>query len=107
MMNVLENIPYEAESFGKRKLVDEEGLLMMQVALNPGQSIPRHDTFGNVHILVIRGEVKVSHGNDETMAPEGTLLRLAQGTSMSLSNISGKKASFLVMKAPNPGPPPA
>jgi quercetin dioxygenase-like cupin family protein len=101
------NIPYEHDAFGKRKVVDEENLLMMQVALKPGQATPRHAAWGDLHILVIKGQVKVSHGDRETAAPEGTVLRLANGTPMSVSNESGDNASFLVMKAPNPGPPPA
>jgi quercetin dioxygenase-like cupin family protein len=104
-MNVLEDIPYDDEIFGKRKVVDEPALLMMQVALTPGQSIPRHDTNGDLHLLVIKGRLKVSHGNDETDAPEGTILRMSHGTSMRVSNESKEKASFLVMKAPNPGAP--
>jgi quercetin dioxygenase-like cupin family protein len=104
-MNVLENIPYDEAVFGRRKVVDEENLLMMQIALKPGQSIPRHDTNGNVHILVIKGRVKVSHGNEETEAPEGAVLRLDHGTSMCVHNASPENASFLVMKAPNPGAP--
>jgi quercetin dioxygenase-like cupin family protein len=104
-MNVLENIPYDQEVFGRRKVIDEPGLLMMQVALTPGQSIPRHDTNGDVHLLVIKGRLKVSHGNDETEAPEGAILRLPHGTSMCVHNASEENASFLVMKAPNPGAP--
>jgi quercetin dioxygenase-like cupin family protein len=104
-MNVLEDIPYDDEVFGRRKVVDEPALLMMQVALVPGQSIPRHDTNGDLHLLVIRGRLKVSHGSHETDAPEGAILRLPHGTSMGVSNESEEKASFLVMKAPNPGAP--
>jgi hypothetical protein len=49
--------------------------------------------------------VKVSHNDKETLAPVGTLLRLELGTSMSVRNDSPGEASFLVMKAPNPGAP--
>lgn len=42
MENVLENIPYQNEKMGSRKLVDEKYFLLMQAALKPGQDFPFH-----------------------------------------------------------------
>jgi len=38
MKNVLTDIPYTEGQMGKRQLVDEKHLLLMQVALKPGRS---------------------------------------------------------------------
>ena len=62
MNNVLENIPYQEEGVGKRKLVDEKYLLMMQAALRPGQSVPQHNANSNVHLVVLKGEVVCKSG---------------------------------------------
>lgn len=102
MNNILENIPYQEETMGKRKLVDEKYLLMMQVALKPGQSVPQHNANSNVHIIIIRGEVIISLNGVETPAKEGSLVPIAFKTSMSVMNNSEKGASFVIVKTPNP-----
>lgn len=102
MDNVLENIPYQEQKMGTRKLADEKHLLVMQVALKPGQSVPQHTANSNVHILVIRGEVVINLNSTENIAKEGSLVPIAYKTSMSVINKSNKDASFLIIKTPNP-----
>lgn len=102
MNNIFENIPYQEEKMGNRKLVDEKYLLMMQVALKPGQSVPEHNANSNVHILIVKGDVIAKLNGVENPAKEGSLVPIAFKTSMSIINRSGKEASFLVIKTPNP-----
>ncbi|MGD9643309.1 MAG: hypothetical protein AB7V08_11285 [Elusimicrobiales bacterium] len=102
MNNILENIPYQEETMGKRKLVDEKYLLMMQVALKPGQSVPQHNANSNVHLIIVKGEVIISLNGVETPAKEGSLVPIAFKTSMSVMNKSEKGASFMIVKTPNP-----
>lgn len=102
MTNVLEKIPYQEEKMGKRKLVDEKYLLLMQVALKPGQSVPQHNANSNIHLIIVRGEVIVSLNGVENPAKEGSLVPIAFKTSMSVMNKSDKGASFLIVKTPNP-----
>jgi len=102
MENVLENIPYQNEKMGSRKLVDEKYFLLMQAALKPGQSVPQHNANSNVHILVIRGEVVINLDGTESLAREGSLLPVSHQTSMNIKNKSAQDASFLIIKTPNP-----
>ncbi len=102
MKNVLENIPYQEEGMGKRKLVDEKYLLMMQAALRPGQSVPQHNANSNVHLVVLKGEVVVNLDGIDNVAKEGTLLPVANKTPMNIKNKSQENATFLIIKTPNP-----
>jgi quercetin dioxygenase-like cupin family protein len=102
-VNVLMDIPYAEEGMGKRKLVDEEHLLMMQAALKPGQKVPDHQANSNVHILVVEGTVIVQL--DETtdhVLPKGSLLPVEYGTPMHIRNEGDENAAFLIMKTPHP-----
>lgn len=102
MENVLENIPYQEEGMGRRKLVDEKYLLMMQVALCSGQSVPQHNANSNVHLVVLKGEVVVNLDGIDNMAKEGALLPVANKTPMNIKNKSQGNATFLIIKTPNP-----
>ena len=102
MNNVLENIPYQEQKMGSRKLVDEKYLLVMQAALKPGQSVPQHNANSNVHILVVRGEVVINLNGAESLAKEGSLVSIIYKTSMNVMNKSNQDASFLIIKTPNP-----
>jgi quercetin dioxygenase-like cupin family protein len=102
MTNVLQNIPYQDEKMGSRKLVDEKYLQLMQAALKPGQSVPRHNANSNVHILVVRGEVAINLAGTEILAREGALVPVLHKTQMDIMNPSDREASFLIIKTPNP-----
>ncbi len=100
--NVLADIPYTDGQMGKRKLVDEKHLLVMQVALKPGQQVPEHNANSNVHLLIVEGEILVTREGKDTLAAKGTLLPIAFKTLMSIKNASTANASFLIIKSPNP-----
>lgn len=102
MINVLEDIPYTDGQMGKRQLVDEPHLLVMQVALQPGQQVPPHNANSNVHLLIIEGQVIVTLDGNDTAAAKGTLLPIAIQTPMSIRNDSRENASFLIFKSPHP-----
>ena len=102
MKNVLEGIPYTDGQMGKRQLVDETHLLVMQVALQPGQQVPPHNANSNVHLLIIEGQVIVTLDGKDTAAAKGILLPIAFQTPMSIRNDSQENASFLIFKSPNP-----
>ena len=102
MKNVLEGIPYTDGQMGKRQLVDETHLLVMQVALQPGQQVPPHNANSNVHLLIVEGQVIVTLDGKDTAAAKGALLPIAIQTPMSIRNDSRENASFLIFKSPNP-----
>ena len=102
MINVLEDIPYTDGRMGKRQLVDEAHLLVMQVALQPGQQVPPHNANSNVHLLIVEGQVIVTLDGKDTAAAKGALLPIAIQTPMSIRNDSQENASFLIFKSPHP-----
>ncbi len=101
-MNVLENIPYNDDKMGNRKVVDEKHLLVMQIALKPGQSVPQHNANSNVHLLVVRGDLAVNLNGLDSHVKEGDLLPVSYQTPMIIKNIGSIEATFLVFKTPNP-----
>lgn len=102
MKNVMENIPYTDGQMGKRQLVDEKYLLVMQVALKPGQQVPQHNANSNVHLLIVEGRIVVTLAGKDTVAAKGDLLPVAFKTLMSVRNDTKDNASFLIIKTPNP-----
>ena len=102
MTNVLAEAPYADEGFGRRQVVNEKHLLIMQIALRPGQKVPLHPANSNVHLLVLDGGIVVNlDGRDQT-AVRGDLVPVAFKTPMHIRNEGDANATFLVIKAPNP-----
>ncbi len=101
-INVLKNIPYRDGGMGKRKLVDEDYLLVMQVALKAGQKVPQHNADSNVRLLIIKGEVIVDLAGYKIKASEGDIVPVAPGTPMNIVNRSEDAATFLIVKTPHP-----
>lgn len=102
MKNVLSGIPYEDGQMGRRQLADEKHLLVMQVALKPGQQVPQHNANSNVHLLIVEGQVVATLEGVDTVAAKGDLVPVAHKTLMSIRNASEENASFLILKTPNP-----
>lgn len=100
--HLLQEAPYAEKSFGRRKLVDEKHLLLMQIALLPGQSVPLHNANSNVHILLLEGAIIVTLQGVEYPIQKGDLLPVAFGTPMTLRNEGSENATFTVWKTPNP-----
>ena len=100
--NVLADIPYTDGQTGKRKLIDEKHLFVMQVALKPGQQVPQHNANSNVYLLILEGEVIVTLDGKDTIATKGDLLPVTFKTLMSIRNASKENASFLNIRSPNP-----
>jgi len=102
MKNVFKDIPYADGQMGKRPLVDEKHLLVMQVALKPGQQVPQHNANSNVHLLIVEGQIIVTLDGKDIFAAKGDIIPVAFKTPMSVRNASKENASFLIIKTPNP-----
>ncbi|MDP8237359.1 MAG: cupin domain-containing protein [Candidatus Erginobacter occultus] len=100
--NVYRGIPYRDEGMGRRKLVEEDYLLVMQAALKPGQAVPVHKADSNVHILVVEGELSIGLDGVEVKAEKGDIVPSSPGTEMEIVNRSEANASFLIIKTPHP-----
>lgn len=103
MINVLENIPFQSEGLGKRKLVETDPLLMMQIALKPGQHVPQHNANSHVHLIVLQGDcLIVTLEGVNHKVETGTLLPVEYQTSMMIKNEGKEDATFVVIKTPHP-----
>jgi quercetin dioxygenase-like cupin family protein len=102
MTRLLADAPYNAESFGRRAVVDEEHLLLMQIALLPGQEVPLHKANSNVHLIVLQGEVQVILDGVSSRVGSGDMLPVAYGTPMRIRNDGAGNTTFLVVKTPHP-----
>src|SRR5690554_2576411 len=102
MMNVFEDIPYPSERMGRREVVYEKDLLLMQIALQPGQALPPHKANSNVHLLLLEGELEADLAGDRHRLKTGDLLPVAVETPMRIRNDGTRNATFLVLKAPHP-----
>lgn len=100
--NVFKDIPYADGQMGRRQLVDEKHLFVMQVALKPGQKVPQHAANSNVHLFVVEGQVVVTAEGKDAVAVKGDILPVAYKSTMSIRNDSRENASFLVVKSPSP-----
>ena len=99
---LLDQVPYRDEGMGSRKIVDEKHVLMMQVALKPGQKVPEHKANSNVHVVVLQGAVVFTLANVDVPAKQGDLVPIAFGTVMQIRNDNRDNATFLIVKTPNP-----
>jgi quercetin dioxygenase-like cupin family protein len=84
-------------------VVNTDEVLVMQIALRPGQSVPSHKANSTiVHLLVLAGGLTVDlDGTVHTLAT-GDLLPVAGGTPMNISSAVENDTTFLVIKTPNP-----
>jgi len=101
--NLLDGAPYADKGMGKRKVVDEDHLLLMQIALKPGQAVPPHNANSNVHIIVLDGEVILNLSGKDVIAKKGDLVPVAFKTPMKIRNDSQANTTFVVIKTPSPG----
>jgi quercetin dioxygenase-like cupin family protein len=100
--NLLASPPYNDTEMGKKVLVDQPHLFMMQAALMPGQMVPQHNANSNVHILVLEGDVIINLAGKNVPAKKGDLVPITFKTPMNIKNTSQKKATFVIIKTPNP-----
>lgn len=102
MTNVFEAIPYEQNRMGRRELVHDKELLLMQIALQPGQAVPAHKANSNVHLLLLAGQLEVDLAGQVHRLKTGDLLPVAYDTPMEIRNAEAENATFLVLKTPSP-----
>jgi len=102
MLNVLEGIPWNDERMGRREIVNEKALMLMQVALHPGQAMPDHKANADVHLLVMQGQLEVVLAGQAHQLKAGDIIPAAYQTPMQIKNNGSDNTMFLVLKTPNP-----
>jgi quercetin dioxygenase-like cupin family protein len=102
IQNLLASPPYSDTAMGNKMLVNQTELLMMQVALKPGQMVPQHNANSHVHIIVLEGDVVINLSGKDIPAKKGDLVPIAFKTPMNIKNMSKENATFIIIKTPNP-----
>lgn len=102
LINLKENEAFKKEGRGMAVLIDEPYLLINQVCLEPGQTVPVHWANSNVTLQVIFGEGTFAVGKETIKMGPGNLLRVPLDTPMSIRNGSPERLAFLVIKTPHP-----
>jgi len=102
MQNILKDIPYTNAERGVRKILDEKHILIMQIALQPGQDVPLHKTNSNIHLYVLEGAVSLTINGADYFLIAGDILPVGYKDEMYIKNEGIENTSFLVIKTPNP-----
>jgi len=83
-----------------RNLVNEESVIINHVIIEPGQSFPAHVTEHEVHIIIIKGEISISLGNQDAHEYKaGKMISLPNGVVSGISNPSKNTAELFVVKS--------
>ncbi|MEJ5306809.1 MAG: hypothetical protein WHT27_00695 [candidate division WOR-3 bacterium] len=101
-MNIFENIPFQEENFGYRKLFENGYCMLLQIALNPKQSVKEHNANSFLTIIPVMGEVEITVNGIKSYLKEGTLFNVNLYDRMLIENTSDKQSSLLIFKAPHP-----
>jgi len=85
------------------KLVDDEPLLINHMVLPTGEGLPDHYSNSNVYIIIIRGRITLTLGDQYPADYHGgQIINIPYKTKMSIINNHDDVLEFLVAKAPNP-----
>lgn len=77
----------------------DEKLLMNHVIVPPGKIFPKHPTDATVYALVIKGQLSVTIGNNETKTfNAGHLVNIPKGADTELGNKGDKLLELFVVK---------
>ncbi|MDY0296077.1 MAG: hypothetical protein RB296_02060 [Acidobacteriota bacterium] len=100
--NVLTDAPWSDNQFGRRVVVETDELMVMHIALRPGQEVPLHRANSNVHLLVLAGTIRLQLDGVESIHHAGELVPVVFQTPMRIQNDADSDVIFLVLKTPHP-----
>lgn len=97
MLTVLHYTKTNEETF--ENVFTAENMLMNHVVIPPGKFFPKHPTDAQVTIVILRGELSVSIGDDARASySTGCVLRIAKGSPSELGNAGPEPTELLVTK---------
>jgi len=83
-----------------RKLVDRDGLVVMNLLLKPGEKVPSHKTPVNVLFHVVKGEGIIEVGEEKGKVQEKDLVYSPQNIPHALEASKDREFHVLVIKLP-------
>jgi quercetin dioxygenase-like cupin family protein/heme-degrading monooxygenase HmoA len=87
---------------GVATLLEEPGLKISQIGLEPGKKIPVHTTEAAVALQVVRGEGIFSVDGQRVQLGPGKMLRLPKGSALGVANGFAGRLVFLAIETPDP-----
>ena len=83
------------------KLIIEDNLNYIHMVFEKGKGLPLHYSNAVVHMTIIRGNLSITLGDEETKIYEkGTLLKIPYDTKMNVRNENDEILELIVIKAP-------
>lgn len=91
------------ESKAIERIIQNDHVHINHVVLGPGDALPRHGANAQVYLILVRGAVTLSLGDQEAHAySAGSIVMVPYGTAMRLSNEGNAALEFFIVKAPGP-----
>ncbi len=85
------------------KVIADENVHYNHMIMPKGEGLPLHKTNSNVYMTVLRGNLTISLGKEETNVYEaGTILKIPHGVEMNARNENDEILEITVVKAPAP-----
>lgn len=85
------------------KLVDDAPLLINHMVLPTGEGLPEHYSNSNVYIIIIRGIMTLTLGDQCSVNYHGgQIINIPYKTKMNIINYQSDVLEFFVVKSPNP-----
>jgi quercetin dioxygenase-like cupin family protein len=83
-----------------KNLVDRESVIINHVVMEPEQSLPAHVTEHEIHIIIVKGSLSVSLGDQEVHEySKGKMISIPRGSVTALSNPADSPAELFVVKS--------
>lgn len=95
----LKDTPHKVEV---RQMYSQPDAQVMQITLQPGESLKPHKTPVDVFFYVLEGDPTVHIGEEAIVFPKDTLIESPKEIVHYISNQSNGPARILVVKTPNP-----
>jgi len=83
-----------------RKLLDKDGLTVMNLLLKPGEKVPSHKTPVNVLFHVVKGEGSIEVGDEKGWVKENDMVYSPKNIPHALNADKDNEFQVLVIKLP-------
>ncbi|MDP3058179.1 MAG: cupin domain-containing protein [bacterium] len=85
------------------RVIDDENVVINHIILLPEDSLPEHYSNSNVYLIITKGELSISLGEQPTKQyPTGNMVHIPVNTKMRPHNRGSGVLEFFIVKAPHP-----
>lgn len=91
------------ERIVERIVTDDPEVMINHIVLPVGEKVPEHTANAKVHLIVVRGRLRLGLDGETSVHGAGTIVNVVRGTEMQICNEDEPTAEFFVVKTPAPG----